>query len=325
MTGRADAPDVSVIVPTRDRSSLLRSTLRSVLWQEDVSLEVIVVDDGSTDDTPAVVSSFGDARVRYLRHDRPHGVSVARNRGAEAARARWLGFVDDDDVWAPGKLAAQLAVAGSTGRGWVYTGSANVTLDDVVIGGAPPPPPDVVAQRLPRANAVPGGCSGVVLDAALLGGRPPFDPGYRHFADWDLWIRLARTGAPAAVRRPYVGYRVHAANASHDTDGMLAELDVIERRYGGPVDRLTFLRHVARVARRGGRRRQAFGYYLRAAELADIRYLLTAFPVDVGGLLLGAVRRGSPRPARRTAAASNAGWIREAQAWVDRLHTPALE
>jgi glycosyltransferase involved in cell wall biosynthesis len=313
--------DVSVVVPTRDRSALLRRTLGSVLRQDDVSFEVIVVDDGSGDDTPTIVETLGDQRVRYVRFDTPHGVSVARNRGAAEATARWLAFVDDDDLWAPTKLSSQLAAARATDRAWAYTGSVNMTVDDVVVGGAPPLEPDAVAERLPSANVVPGGCSGVLLDREALEGEEPFDAGYRHFADWDLWIRLARRGLPAAVTRPDVGYRIHATNASHDTEGMVAELDVIERRYGGPVDRLGFLRHVARVSRRGGRRRQALAYYLRAAKTLESRYLLGAFPRDVGEVVVAALREQlgqPPRPAANDGSA-NAAWLIEAQAWIDAL------
>ena len=74
-------PEVSVVIPTRDRSRLLALTLRSVLWQREVDLEVIVVDDGSSDGTAAMVAGLGDARVRLVRHDTPHGVAAARNRG----------------------------------------------------------------------------------------------------------------------------------------------------------------------------------------------------------------------------------------------------
>src|SRR5688572_15134473 len=95
---------ISVIVPTRNRSALLATTLRSVLWQRDVELEVIVVDDASTDDTTAVVSRLADPRVVMVRHSVSAGPSAARNRGASEARGEWLGFVDDDDVWAPDKL-----------------------------------------------------------------------------------------------------------------------------------------------------------------------------------------------------------------------------
>ena len=79
--------NVSVVVPTRNRSTLLSMTLRSVLRQQQVELEVIVIDEASTDDTAAMLATLGDARVRVINHDRPLGVSAARNRGAAEAHA----------------------------------------------------------------------------------------------------------------------------------------------------------------------------------------------------------------------------------------------
>jgi glycosyltransferase involved in cell wall biosynthesis len=100
--------DVSVVVPTRNRSALLELTLRSVLCQRDVDLELIVVDEGSTDDTPTMLAAVADSRLRVIRNDTPRGVSAARNRGAASARADWVAFLDDDDLWAPDKLTRQL-------------------------------------------------------------------------------------------------------------------------------------------------------------------------------------------------------------------------
>src|SRR4029453_7953121 len=100
--------DVSVVVPTRNRSALLARTLQSVLRQQDVEFEVIVVDEASTDETPAVLSALGNQRVRVIRHDSPRGLSAARNNGAAGASGEWLAFIDDDDLWAPDRLARQL-------------------------------------------------------------------------------------------------------------------------------------------------------------------------------------------------------------------------
>src|SRR5688500_7386568 len=119
--------DVTVVVPTRNRSALLSLTLRSVLRQQDVNLEVIVVDEASTDDTTAMLATVADARVRVIRHETPLGVSSARNRGASEAHGEWLAFLDDDDLWAPDKLARQLQAAQAAGRDWAYTGSVNIT------------------------------------------------------------------------------------------------------------------------------------------------------------------------------------------------------
>ena len=115
--------DVSVIVPTRNRSALLATTLRTVVRQRDVDLEVIVVDDGSTDDTGGVVAALDDPRVLLIRCPPPGGVSAARNVGAAEAHGEWLAFLDDDDLWAPDKLACQLRAAREAGRDWVYGGA----------------------------------------------------------------------------------------------------------------------------------------------------------------------------------------------------------
>ena len=101
---------ISVIIPTHDRAPVIARAVDSVLTQEGVALEAIVVDDGSTDDTRQVIASrYGaDARVVYLSQEQA-GVAAARNAGLARARGDLVAFLDSDDVWRPGKLALQLA------------------------------------------------------------------------------------------------------------------------------------------------------------------------------------------------------------------------
>jgi glycosyltransferase involved in cell wall biosynthesis len=327
----AAAPEVSVVLPTHNRPRLLALTLFSVLWQEGVDVEVVVVDDGSTDDIGAVVKELADARVRLIRHERPRGVSAARNRGVAEARASWIAFLDDDDVWAPDKLLAQLQAARDGDHGWAYVGAVNVTEDLRILGGAPPAPADEVVTHLHRANLIPGGCSGVVVHRDLLPPQP-FDSSYRHFADWDLWIRLTSLGRPAGVARPLVGYRIHHGNASLDTSGMVAELDVIEQRYGGPVDRARFYRHVARVSQRASRRGAAVRYYLQAAA-RDREYRRRGLTADLAEIAQGVRRQLRRRlagaPVGDMGQASTVGpghhdadqgaWIAAARPWLEVL------
>ena len=97
---------VSVIIPTFNRSRLVAEAVASALAQEAVALEVIVVDDGSEDDTPTVLTSLGVAvRPVFQAHA---GVSAARNTGIRMARGEWLAFLDSDDLWLPQKLQKQL-------------------------------------------------------------------------------------------------------------------------------------------------------------------------------------------------------------------------
>jgi glycosyltransferase involved in cell wall biosynthesis len=323
------SPEISVIVPTHNRARLLKLTLLSILGQENVDLEVILVDDGSSDETTAVVQRVGGPHVKLLRNERPKGVSAARNLGYSAARGSWIAFCDDDDLWAPNKVAAQIAAARRDHRGWAYVGEVYVTEELRLLGGAPPSSPEEVVKSLTSANLVPGGCSSVVVHRELLPAEP-FDPSYRHFADWDLWIRLARQGYPSYVRQPLLAYRVHGENASLDTEGMVAELDVIETRYGGPVDRPRFFRHVGRVSLRAGRRRAALGYYTEAARRSR-SYRRQGYPTDVAEIVHGAWRQTIDRMARAiggSAAGSRAPkrrfgyrseWVEAARPWLQEL------
>jgi glycosyltransferase involved in cell wall biosynthesis len=324
-------PTVSVVVPTRNRARLLPLTLHTVLWQQEVALEVIVIDDGSTEDLRSAVGELSDPRVRLLRHESPQGVSVARNRGVAEALGRWVAFIDDDDLWAPNKLVAQVRAAEQEGRGWAYTGSVNVTEDLRLLGGAPPADPDEVVAALPRTNLVPGGCSGVMVRRDLLP-ADAFDPSLGTCADWDLWIRLSRLARPIGVAQPLVGYRVHDNNMSLDTRRTISELAAIEARYGGPVDWVRFYRHLARVSLRAGRHRRASRYYFQAATV-DRNYRSGDFLPDlfevaqgVGHSISNRIARAlitappagrQPRPGRRYAA--QWAWVEQARPWIDEL------
>ncbi len=101
-------PRVSVVLPVYQRSSALRPTVDSILAQSFTDWELILVDDGSTDDTAAVCRSYQDPRVRYLRQENA-GHAVARNRGFQGARGEYVAFLDHDDRWLPEKLALQVA------------------------------------------------------------------------------------------------------------------------------------------------------------------------------------------------------------------------
>jgi glycosyltransferase involved in cell wall biosynthesis len=263
---------VSVVVPTRDRAQLLVRTLQSICTQRGVSLEVIVVDDGSNDETAAAAAAV-DRRVVVIRNVRPLGVSAARNRGIAVARGTWIAFCDDDDVWAPDKLAAQVSAAVQAGAGWVYAGDVNVDERLHVLSGAPPLAPDQVTATLPRRNPLTSGGSNVVVRAEVLAATGGFDPELRRTEDWDLWLRLARTGPPSWVCRPLVAYRFHAMNVADDVQSMVAEPKRLARRYGIRVDVAAMHRRAAWTALRNGRRRDAVAHYVRAVSRGDFRSL----------------------------------------------------
>jgi glycosyltransferase involved in cell wall biosynthesis len=321
---RVMAPEVSVVVPTHDRSRLLGLTLRSILWQRDVDLEVIVVDDGSADDPAAVVAGLGDARVRLVRHARPLGVSVARNRGIAEARGGWVGFCDDDDLWSPDKLHQQLAAA--SGCTWVCTGHVNVTPGMRVVGGGPAPTSEEIVRLLPYRNVVPGGGSAVIVRSDALEVCGGFDGRLRNAADWELWLRLSGHGPPAVVDRPLVAYRLHPGNASLDGALTLREVEIIEQVHRIRVSRASLYRYLGWWALRTGRRRSAVGHFLHGLQHRDALYGLSdgihdlAYVVQDTAVSLATGGRWRARARSRDETRTAIGaWRQEAQAWVDNL------
>lgn len=103
------APLISVVIPTHNRSSLLRRSIQSVLAQTFRDFELFVVDDASTDDTSEMVRGFSDPRLHYIRLEKNRRAAAARNVGIGQARGQFLAFQDDDDIWLPHKLETQLA------------------------------------------------------------------------------------------------------------------------------------------------------------------------------------------------------------------------
>jgi len=116
-------PLISVIIPTFNRAHLLRRAVKSVLNQTYARFEVIIINDGSSDDTKEVISQFDDERIRY-KNQKNKGVSAARNKGIMLARGEYIAFLDDDDEWFPRKLERQVHAFARAPKkvGLVYTG-----------------------------------------------------------------------------------------------------------------------------------------------------------------------------------------------------------
>lgn len=265
--------DVSVVVPTRGRVDLLRYAVGTALGQDEVAVEVVVVDDASTDGTAQWLADQSDTRIRVVRHATPRGVSAARNSGIREARGTWTAFLDDDDAWAPDKLVSQLSAATAAGCGWVYTGDVHVDERLRLLGGGPPLSPADAMAMLPSHNTLPSGASNVMVRTELLAAVGDFDTSLRRTEDWDMWIRLAKTGPPAWVRRPQVAYRHHRGNADTDPSPMVSEPILLAHRYGISVDLPGMMRRAAWSCLQDGRRAKAAGYYLRAVAHGDVRSL----------------------------------------------------
>lgn len=195
-----------MVIPSRDRPDRVRTAVASVLAQDDPPAEVIVVDDGSR----VPIAPLEGTRV--IRHARSLGVASARNAGILAARSDWVALLDDDDLWAPEKLRLQLSAATVRGASWVFASALLVDDAGSVQGTHEAPPTTELRRALRRANVIPAGSSNVVVRRDVLLAAGLFDGELHHFADWDLWMRLAAISTPATVGTPLVGYVRHGAS-----------------------------------------------------------------------------------------------------------------
>jgi glycosyltransferase involved in cell wall biosynthesis len=209
-------PLVSVIIPTFNRSALLAETVRSVLAQTYTNLEVLVVDDGSTDDTAATVQGLGDPRVSY--HRQPHAGRPApgRNLGLRAARGELVAFLDDDDLWEPVMLERAVAALAANPDTLLVAANANYlpARKHPYFRRRRDERPSF--EELLHDNPVIN--SGVVARRELVELIGPLDesPTLKAVEDYDYWVRTLRhrDRSILVLAEPLVRYRVHATAIS---------------------------------------------------------------------------------------------------------------
>jgi glycosyltransferase involved in cell wall biosynthesis len=225
-------PAVSVVIATRNYGHYLAGAIHSVLKQTVSDLEVIVVDDGSTDDTADVIRPFlVDSRVRYLRTD-GLGQSRAKNLGILQARGPLVAFLDGDDEWLPTKLERQLPQFAEPTIGVVYSRRTLMDSAGRELRASP--------ATLARGNIYdimlvqnPICFSSVVVRKEVFEAVGLFDPTLPLAIDYDLWLRVARHFAFDYVDEPLVRYRTgHANLSSRITERLAGVLAILRRSLG---------------------------------------------------------------------------------------------
>jgi glycosyltransferase involved in cell wall biosynthesis len=211
---------VSVVIPMYNRRALIDETLQSALAQQWPSVEVIVVDDGSTDGSADHVEQvFGD-RVRLIRLGQNVGRSAARNAGVAAARGEYIAFLDSDDLWDPGKLARQMPAFAEPSVTLVHCRVRQIDGSGRVDASAT----TTITRAFEAAEARGydyGGITAtwcrmytpaVVVRRTALERSGGFDPALSRFEDWDLFWRIARDGKVVTVPEVLVSVRAHEGN-----------------------------------------------------------------------------------------------------------------
>ena len=228
-----DHPLVSVIIPTYNRASLIEKSVKSVYSQTYSNIELIVVDDGSEDDTERILSSYIDKNgLVFHKHKENRGAPAARNTGGNLAHGEFLAFLDSDDKWDPRKLEKQVQIfnTSSPDVALVYTGIKKINEKGDFLGNKIPVMKGYIFNDLLIDNCI--GSTSVAMirrDAFLSVGG--FDEKFPARQDLDLWLRIARDYAVDYIAEPLVEYLVHSDRISVNLDSRLEGCKMLLEKY----------------------------------------------------------------------------------------------
>ena len=233
---KVNKPYVSVVIPAYNQAQFLTDALQSVLAQTYGNYEIIVVDDGSTDNTSTVAKQFGD-NIRYIYQEN-RGLAGARNTGIRHAKGQYIALLDSDDMWLPSFLERMMKLAQQNPDGAVFfCGARYMDADGNNL-------PQSVHMKLNLAHSmyetlaqanflIP---STIVMQKSVVVEAGLFDQSLRSCEDWDLWLRLAPEHNFVGIADNLVRYRVHGSSLSTDPSGMQGAAKAVIEKHFGPDD-----------------------------------------------------------------------------------------
>lgn len=241
-------PLVSVVIPTHNRAHYVTEAIDSVLAQSYPWVEIIVVDDGSTDNTRDVLLAYG-SRLQYIHQQNYNrGPAAALNRGIRDARGTYIALLDDDDTWRPDKLALQIPILendpalGFLGSDlWITDAAGHIT-------SRFSQPADVPATFAGLIDYNMLGNSSVVIRRTVFDAVGGFDANLRTTQDYDLWLRMAKVSTFRCLDVPTTMWRIHGANKHLNKVQKLEDRIRIFTRHGN-LDHLSFVQRRVRMAK----------------------------------------------------------------------------
>lgn len=226
-------PLVSVILPTYNRANLIKRAINSVLNQTYKNLELIIIDDGSTDETEDIIKGMKDKRIRYFKYVQNRGVSYARNKGILLAKGSLIAFQDSDDIWLKDKLERQIQIMINTTPdvGVVYTGFWQIyDANRIYI-----PSKEIksregyILKNLINGNFV--GTPTMLVKRDCFNRVGLFDESLPRLNDWELCIRLAQHYKFLLIDEPLVIAHISKDSISRDDKKLITALDIILNKH----------------------------------------------------------------------------------------------
>jgi len=225
-----ESPKVSVIIPTYNRPKLLLRAINSVVTQTYTNLEIIVIDNASTDNIEEIVKNFNDNRIKYLRHDENRGGSAARNAGIKNATGEYISFLDDDDEILPEKIQRQIYKfkTSSAEVGIIYCGASYFCDGKEVKKHIPRHRGNLFREILKKcimASPTPLIKKSILLKTNL------YDVSLPSCQDWDLWIQISQLCEIDFIDDILAIYHIHGNQISTNIDNKIQALQLLIQKY----------------------------------------------------------------------------------------------
>lgn len=204
---------VSIVMPAYNCENYVEESINSIFAQTYQNWELLVLDDGSKDNTLKVINELAnkDSRIKSKPNEKNLGVSATRNRGIEAASGEWIAFLDSDDIWHPSKLEKQLKAADEKSAEFVFTGASYINEEGVPFKGIFNVPEEVTYSRLRKQNVI--SCSSVLVKKKYFE-NIKMERDEIH-EDYAAWLRILRLGVIAyGVDEPLLTYRLSRKSKS---------------------------------------------------------------------------------------------------------------
>lgn len=284
-------PAVSVIIPTYNRRQLIERSVKSVLSQTYQDFEIIIVDDGSTDNTEEAVANIKGKRIKYIRHDKNKGEAAARNTGIKAAGGEYIASHDSDDEWLPEKLEKQIKAFENCPPevGVVYTGFWKVEKGQrtyVPFKWINKKEGDIHCELL-RGNFI--GSPATLIKKECFEKAGMFNEKIFHLVDWELWLRISKYYHFKYIDEPLAVAHYHSDNVSLNYRAFISAVEFVLGKYSDEFEnnKRLLIKHYTEIGNlliTNGQIRNGRSYLIKALKIAPLNVKsLVAVPLTFLG------------------------------------------
>jgi glycosyltransferase involved in cell wall biosynthesis len=209
-------PKVSIVIPTYNRADFLPKAIQSVLSQTYRDWEIIIVDDGSTDNTEEIVKGYNESRIRYIAHKSNLGISAARNTAIKNSKGKYIALLDSDDEWFPEKISYQMNIFQKKDSecGVVCTSGHMIEDDKKIRVKVIPANLDNFYEKFLFENII--WCSSVLIKKECFEKLGLFDEHLKSCEDWEMWIRISKYYKFIFLKTPLIKYLIHPGQLSEN-------------------------------------------------------------------------------------------------------------